>query len=520
MKYSRALLLVALCWLPSRTIAAQTPRRQPANRPAAAKPAAPNPTPLPAPASVPVPSSVDQSAPIAMVDGQTITLSALDPAVVQGVTQLDQKIAAARVQILHLQINTVLLELEAKKRKLTSQQLYDLEVTKHITDPTDVEIKQFVDANRDQLTDSDPKSLRTQAIAFLRGDREQKLTEDFVSRLRAANPIVMGADVNSPSLTAGSVVATVAGRPITGEVINARMKPIAYKLRLSTYQIERSALDRTIDDLLLIADANKRNLAPENIIRTEITEKLHHATEAEITKYYSDNKATINGELAAVRDQIAAYLDQQDQARLERAMSERLRKSASIRVLLTEPEPPAQAISTEGEPARGDANAAVTVVEFTDFECPSCGAMYPVLEEVLKNYGNRVRFVVRNFPLTRHPHARKAAEAADAANSQGKFFEYIALLFKNQKDLEPASLKKYASQAGLDRTRFDADLDGSVYAAEVKHDIDEGEIYGVEGTPTIFINGVMLQNLTAEGLKAAIDRAFATANASTKPGPR
>jgi protein-disulfide isomerase len=133
--------------------------------------------------------------------------------------------------------------------------------------------------------------------------------------------------------------------------------------------------------------------------------------------------------------------------------------------------------------------------------------MHPVLEEVLKSYGNKVRFVVRDFPLNQHENARKAAEAANAANAQGKFFEYIAILFKNQKALDVPSLKKYASELGLDRAKFDAALDRGTYAAEVKKDVDDGEMYGVGSTPTIFVNGVQLRMLSAEGLRAAIDRA-------------
>src|SRR5688500_19413684 len=115
--------------------------------------------------------------------------------------------------------------------------------------------------------------------------------------------------------------------------------------------------------------------------------------------------------------------------------------------------------------------------------------MAPVLDEVIKSYGNKVRLVVRDFPLPMHPDSRKAAEAANAANAQGKFFEYTALLFKRQKALDTPSLKKYASELGLDRAGFDAALDSGKYAVEVKHDIDEGEIYGVGSTPTIFVNG-------------------------------
>src|SRR5688500_18013564 len=133
--------------------------------------------------------------------------------------------------------------------------------------------------------------------------------------------------------------------------------------------------------------------------------------------------------------------------------------------------------------------------------------MHPVIEKVLKSYGAKVRFVVRDVPLGKHDWARKEAEAANPAEEQGKFFEYATLLFQRQKALDVPSLKKYASELGLDRTRFDAALDRGTYAAEVKRDIEDGEMYGVGSTPTIFINGVQLRVLSAEGLREAIDRA-------------
>jgi protein-disulfide isomerase len=514
MKHLKVLFVVMLCLAPLRIIEAQSPKRS-TPRQTTVKPAAADPTPAPTPAPA---ARADLSTPIAVVNDQTITVLDLDPAVAQELVQLDLKLAQARQQILNVEINTVLLDTEAKKRKLTSEQLYDLEVTKKIANPTDAEINQFVEANRDQFANSDPKSIRADVVNLLRANREQQLTEDFVRRLRAANPVAAGADVNGPNLNPKAVLATVAGRQITAEAVNTRMMAIAYKLRLNTYEIERSALEQTIDSVLVIAEANKRNVGSEEIVRAEVTNKMHHPTDAEVAKFYSENKARITGDLESVRNQIAVYLDQQEQARLEKALSDRLRKGASIRVLLRAPEQPVQAINIEGEPSRGDRNAPVTLVEFTDFECPSCAGMQPVLDTVLQSYGNRVRFVVRNFPLSKHAHARKAAEAADAANAQGKFFEYTALLFKRQSALDEASLKKYATEVGLDRARFDADLAAGTYAAEVKHDMDEGEIYGVEGTPTIFINGVMLLDLSEAGLRAAIDRALA-ATASGKSTP-
>jgi protein-disulfide isomerase len=477
------------------------------NRQPAAKPLTAVPTPTPAPTPT-TPTAPTTFGPLAIVNGQTITTADLDQAVAEEMGNLGNKIRQARLQILDLQINTVLLDLESRKRKLSPQQLYDLEVTKRISEPTEVEIKQFIEANKDQLAGGDPQSLKTQVIGFLRGAREEKLSEEFVRRLRASTPIVPGVDINGANVSSTAVVATVGGRPLTAAIVNDKLKPVIYKLQLDTYQIASAALSRTIDDVLLIAEANKRNVVPEEIVRTEITEKLHHPSDAEIAKFYADNKASIPADLSSASTQIAGYLQQQEQTRLEQALSDRLRKGAQIRVLLAEPVQPAQTINIEGAASRGDVNARATLVEFTDFECPACAAMQPVLEEVLKTFGDRVRFVVRNYPLSKHPHARKAAEAAAAAQAQGKFFEYTSLLFKRQSALDLASLKKYASELGLDRTRFDAELDSDKYAAVVRHDMDDALTYGVEGTPTIFINGVVLKELTAAGLHAAIDRAL------------
>jgi predicted DsbA family dithiol-disulfide isomerase len=497
------------------SVVAQSPRRKPSERRAAAKPAAPQPSsePIALPTTA---APVRPLADIAVVNGQMITTADIDPQVRGAVDALDQRIADARRQVLNLEINTVLLDVEANKRKLTSQQLYDLEVGKKVTDPTEAEIKTFIEANPDELETDDPARLRSEVVAILRAEREQKLSDEFARRLRTAHSVTMGVDINASNLQPGAVVATVSGRNITAGAVLERLKPVIYRLRSITYQVEKQALDRTIDDMLLLSEANRRNIPPEEIVRTEISEKIHRPTSAEVDKFYAENKANVAGQLNSVRHQLSSYLENQDQERLERALSERLRKGADVRFLLSEPEPPIQNIGTDDDPSRGDANAPVTIVEFSDFECPACALMHPIVEQVVNSFGNKVRYVMRDYPLSRHAHARKAAEAANAANAQGKFFEYAALLFKRQKALDVPSLKKYASELGIDRTKFDAALDGGQYAAEVKHDIDDGEIYGVDSTPTIFVNGARLALLSADGLRTAIDRALSAANAGAK----
>lgn len=514
----RILSLVALVLVFTAEAGAQGPGRRGTRRPAATKPATAQPV-APPPQNLVAPaSSVASRAPIllATVNGESITTANLDPKVRAEVEALDSRIAEARKQVLELQVNTLLLESEASKRRMSPQQLYNLEIAKKINEPTAAEIDQFIQANHDRIAETDPASMRQQVINYLKGDREAQITDSFLKRVRVSTQIVNVAPTNASGLPPGAVIATVGGHPITAGMIDERLKPIVYKLRLNTYQLSLQALDITINDLLLLAEASRRNVPPEEIVRKEITEKIHSPTEAEIAKFYSENKARISVELAQARYQIGAYLQEQDRQRLETELSKRHRAGANVRLLISEPALPVQSISVDDDPFRGDAKAPVTIVEFTDFQCPACAALQPILEEVLKSYGNKVRLVVRDFPLARHENARKAAEAANAANAQGKFFEYTALLFKRQDKLDLPSLKQYASDVGLNRARFDVELDGGRYAAEVKHDVDDGEIYGIDSTPAVFVNGVALREMSIEALRAQIDRGLAGANSATK----
>ena len=514
MKYTIApLLLIVALWS---AVPGQTAKRRGATRKSSVtttpQPQA-QPTAQPTPATQP---ARPPAAPVSLVvvNSQTFTTADIDPAIRQELERLDEKIAEARKSVLDLQINTMLLEVEAKKRHIETHRLYETEVSSRVPTATPAQIKKFLDDNRQQFEGVDSTVASKQAAAYLHDEAENRLADDLVNRLRKSNPVVMGVDINSPSLNPASVVATVAGQPLKADTLIERLKPIIYRLKLEVYEVTRNRIDQLVDDTLLLEEAGRRQIGPEQIVRTEISDKVRTPTEEEVATFYNENKSRIAGDLNSVRNQIATYLQNESRQRLEKELSERLRKNANIRWLMTEPPQPVQNISTDDDPSRGDANAPVTVIEFTDFQCPACAAMHPILDEVLKSYGNKVRFVVRDFPLNQHEFARKAAEAANAANAQGKFFEYIALLFKNQKALDVASLKKYASEVGLDRARFDAALDRGVYAAEVNKDVTDGEMYGIGSTPTIFINGMQLKVLSAEGLKEAIDRAAGGA----KPG--
>ncbi|HJU53148.1 MAG TPA: thioredoxin domain-containing protein, partial [Pyrinomonadaceae bacterium] len=447
-------------------------------------------------------------------NGQALTLADLDPQVRQVVENFEQNQANLRRDALDARINQLLLNAEAQKRKVTREQLMDAEVNNRVAEPTEADIKAVYDANKQQIGDADLAAVRPQIVQYLQSQARQKLVDDFVQRMRTTTTVTTGADVNAPNLAPATALATVGGRTITAGDFEERLKPFLYKMRREIFDAQARSLDMKINQLLLEAEAKKRNLTPEAVFKAEVTDKLKEPTDAEITKFYEDNKARITADLASVRADIASLLRDQQQNRVESEFAQRLRSGVPVQIFLAQPEPPVQVISSDDDPARGEKSAPVTVVVFTDYQCPSCAAMHPVIDETLKNYGNRVRLVVRDFPLAMHAQARKAAEAANAANAQGKYFEYITVLFKNQSALDVASLKKYATELGLDRARFDAALDSGQYAAEVSKDIDDGEAYGVQATPTIFINGVQLMNLTPEGFRAALDRALAPKTAA------
>ncbi|HTO09724.1 MAG TPA: thioredoxin domain-containing protein [Myxococcota bacterium] len=159
--------------------------------------------------------------------------------------------------------------------------------------------------------------------------------------------------------------------------------------------------------------------------------------------------------------------------------------------------------------AQGSADAPVTLVEYGDYECPHCGHAHPIVKQVLKRLGKSVRFVFRNFPLGEmHPHAVRAAQAAEAAGLQNEFWPMHDRLFEHQRALETDDLKRYAKQVGLDTTRFARDLDADAIAERVRSDFASGVRSGVNGTPTFFIDGTRFdESWDEDSLYEALRRA-------------
>jgi len=170
-------------------------------------------------------------------------------------------------------------------------------------------------------------------------------------------------------------------------------------------------------------------------------------------------------------------------------------------------------ISPDDDPSIGPANAPVTIIEFSDFQCPFCARAEPTVNQILSTYKDKVRLVYRDFPLSFHQYAQKSAEASECSDEQGKFWEYHDLLFEKQQEWSSigiTKMKDYAAQLNLDSKKFNDCLDSGKYSSEVQKDFEDGQKAGVSGTPAFFINGILISGAQPfENFKKVIDAELA-----------
>jgi len=323
--------------------------------------------------------------------------------------------------------------------------------------------------------------------------------------------LIVGVVLFGLATMAGAVdapVATVGSQTITRAQLEAHVRAKLIELDNQRYEALREGLDEMIADDLFKQEAKARGIAPEALEKQEIESKIPAATDAEIKKVYDDNKEQLGeATLDSVKPQILDYLKQQKEAERRDAFITELKGKYKTTVAL---QPPVVEVSTGGRPSRGGGtNAPVTIIAFSDYECPFCKRAEGSVSKVMSTYGDKVRYVHRDFPLPFHEHARPAAEAARCAEAQGKFWEYHDKLFASQ-DLSPDKLKELATQLGLDRSKFDECLAKQPYDAGIEKDIADGAEVGVSGTPAFFINGRLLSGAQPfEKFKEVIDEELA-----------
>jgi protein-disulfide isomerase len=454
---------------------------------------------------------------LATVNGIKITPADLSPEAVQRIQAMQQEVVDARKQILGVKINSILLEAEAKKRGVSNQKLFEDEVVNKTVQPTAADAQAYYTQNRQQIEQAAGRAvefaeIKDQVTAFLLRQRQDERSNTFAEGLRAGAGVkAVPTDVKPPANDAerARVLVTVGGHAITSGEIEEDLRPLIAQTQEQVYLLRKNDVDLRVNAILLSQEAQKRGVTERALLDSEVYSKVPVVTEAQAQDFYNKNKERIGGgDFTQLKYQIIQYMQSDEQRQLESALAARLRNGATVQTFVTPPPVPVYKIATDDQPSKGNPDAAVTVVEFTDYQCPNCATAQPILERLVTEYGDRVRFVVRDFPLTMHADAQKAAEAAEAAREQGKYWDFTAILFRNQSQLKPEQLKQYAQVIGLDRAKFDAALDSGRLADKVARDVADGERIGVNGTPTFFVNGRRASDATYETLKAALDAAL------------
>jgi protein-disulfide isomerase len=388
-------------------------------------------------------------------------------------------IAANRKKFLDQAAAEILLETEAKLSGTTSEKLLDAEITK-LPQPAEAKIKEIYDLNRQSLGERTLEGARKQIVGFLMKDLIEKAEADLITNLKTKHKYTTGKDINAIGLKPTDIIFSIVGKPFTAREFDEKNRIALSDVSIHVYEEILAGLEDAILNKLINTEALARNVDSSTLMATEVTDKMRDYTNGERAKLLADLQARL----------FAKY---------------------AVKIFLPEPTPLVLNISSDDDPSTGTAAAKVTVVAFIDYQCSTCGVFSPIAKAVASEFGPRVRYVVRDFPLESiHENAFRSALAANAANRQGKFFEYGSILYANQSALDDASLSGYATKLGLDLAKFKADMADPKNAEEIRKDMADGNSYGVGGTPTFYINGVKHHGLTETKFRAALEKALST----------
>jgi protein-disulfide isomerase len=305
---------------------------------------------------------------------------------------------------------------------------------------------------------------------------------------------VQVADAQPAAGNKAAPAAKVGSDVITMEELEQAVRPQLAKIEEQRYTLLDEKLEQMIGDRLLAQEATKHGVSLEQLLKTEVYGKAPDVPEAEVASFIAQNRSRLpQGEEADLKMKVWDYLRSQKVNERRQAFIQSLRAQNAVTVYLQAPAAARVTVATDKGFVRGAKDAPVTIVEFSDFQCPFCKNATLTVKQVVEKYSGKVKWVFRDFPIAGlHPAAPKAHEAARCAAEQGKFWEYHDLLFEKSPRQAPDELKQYAKDLKLDAASFVQCLDSGKHEAEVNRDIQDGARLGVTGTPTFFINGRQL----------------------------
>ncbi|HHQ47403.1 MAG TPA: hypothetical protein ENK19_00790 [Acidobacteria bacterium] len=303
---------------------------------------------------------------------------------------------------------------------------------------------------------------------------------------------------NPPSQTApaatkeeSKVVATYSLGAITQAEVNRMIGPELARLRKQIYDLESRTIRQMVSERLLRGAALKEGLTRDQYYDKYVTSKIKDPSDAEVEQVMKQYRSQLPKKDEDARKLVRQALRDREKQRLERMLDARLLQGANLKILLEEPR--FHVPISPKDPVRGPADAPVTIVEFSDFQCPYCARVQATLHRLMETYPNQVKIVFKNMPGQRHDRARPAAEAALCAGRQGKFWEMHDWLYAHQHTLDDASIEAEAKKLGLDMDAFSTCVSKHETARQVDAGLNEARVLGLNGTPIFFVNGKMIR---------------------------
>lgn len=314
-----------------------------------------------------------------------------------------------------------------------------------------------------------------------------------------------------------ATVATVENQSIAAEELTGALRGELLRLEMERYQVMKRKLDELIAIRLLTLEAAKRGIPVQQLEQEEIVAKMAAISPEQVKAFYEANKGRIRQPYEQISSRIETYLQQQEQTKRQADFLKELRQRYRVTIALTAPKVD---VDADDDPAEGPVQAPVTIIEFSDFQCPYCRRVQPTLKRLLQDYQGMIKLVYRDFPLRNiHPEAQKAAEAAQCAAEQQKFWPYHDKLFATS-NLAVKDLKQYAQELALDTQQFDTCLDSDKYAGEVEKDLQAGVNAGVNATPSFFVNGQPVNGAASyDHFKELVDAALEQAQMAKQRHP-
>src|SRR5258705_8422612 len=342
--------------------------------------------------------------------------------------------------------------------------------------------------------------VRMKSLYLILRRRARPAGRSIISRMRTvfiAAGLLISLACSSQAQQPADAAARVGDRTITVGELDERWKTedpgAKATAEQALYDGRKAALDAVIADMLIAQAAKAKGVTPEAYVQAEVGKRTKQVNDTDVRNFFVQNSERMQGRsFEQMSAAIQQFLADQAQTEAKRDLIAELKKSSpAIRVVMDAPR--TTITVAPDDPSEGKADAPVTVVEFSDFQCPFCQRVMPTLKQLRTKYGDKMRLVLKDFPLTQiYPDALVAAQAGNCAREQGKFWEYHDRLFANQQALQPELLKKYAAEVGLDTAKFNACLDSAKYEARVQESLGVGNRLGITSTPTVYVNGRMV----------------------------